>query len=176
MEFKSVLNEKFAEEYVEEIDMPGLKRQFEIVSIIGFLLIVCVNVYNFRIYGESVRNVLFLLGFSIIAYALSVCFSFLLLRKKKRELIKEVMDVIQNKYHASVVEADWVINDTSFIRNDEDGIKIYDFNKMIRLHETTNYFIVVFEDNSYITILKNSIKGVSENDLKTVLVNQCKNR
>lgn len=86
------------------------------------------------------------------------------------------MDVIQNKYHVSVVEADWVTKDITFIRNDKDGIKVYDFNKMIRSNETTSFCIVVFENNSYITILKNSIKGASENDLKTVLVNQCKNR
>lgn len=90
MDFKSVLNEKLAEEYVEEIDMPGLKIQFDIVMIIGFLLIVCVYVYSFRIYGESVWYVLFLLEFSIIAYALSVCFSFFLLRKKKMESIKKL--------------------------------------------------------------------------------------
>lgn len=178
MTFKWVLNRAFAEEYVDMIEMPRAKRQMLFFLVLLFLLLIYVDVDSYRKYGGRVYYALYLLCLSIFAIAAFVVFVSWNIKKTRSKMTLRIMDKIQETYHSDNVVLDCEVVDNRIIVHNESANNEKTDNELkisAKSHfvETKNYYIVIVESKEYFTVLKNSIKETSKDELKRLLVRSC---
>lgn len=178
MTFKWVLNRAFAEEYVDMIEMPRAKRTDAIVIGTAFLFLIYVDVDSYRKYGGSVSYAIYLLGLSICAITAVAVFELWNIKKTRNKMILRIMDNIQEIYHSDNVKLDCeVIDNRIIVHNESADTEKTDNGRKIsansRFVETKNYYIVIEANKDYFTVLKNSIKETSKDELKRFLLRSC---